>query len=286
MQAMRVKIPAGETRTAEQIREHYEIEKELAARLRNSTKEERVQLYTAVYDEMFRRVPYHPALVSKASEEQARGIAMKQMNLLRRYVRPDMTFLEVGPGDCALSLEMAKHVKKVYAIDVSTVLSDNSKVPDNFELVISDGCSVNVEPGSVDLAYSNQLMEHLHPDDAAEQLQNIYRALKPGAKYICVTPNGLSGPHDVSLYFDTEATGFHLKEYSITELSALFLKQGFTKTWVILGAKGKFFPIPLPMWPFRMLEARLVKMSPEKRTQVARKPIMQLLLMNRIVAQK
>jgi predicted SAM-dependent methyltransferase len=37
-----------------------------------------------------------------------------------------------------------------------------------------------VRAESVDLAYSNQLMEHLHPDDASEQLANVYRALKPG----------------------------------------------------------------------------------------------------------
>ena len=39
-------------------------------------------------------------------------------------------------------------------------------------------------------------------------LANLYRALKPGAVYVCITPNRLSGPHDISLYFDSVATGF------------------------------------------------------------------------------
>ena len=30
----------------------------------------------------------------------------------------------------------------------------------------------------IDLAYSNQLMEHLHPEDAIEQVKDIHRILK------------------------------------------------------------------------------------------------------------
>ena len=74
--------------------------------------------------------------------------------------------------------------------------------------------------GSVDLAFSDQLMEHLHPDDAVEQLRNIHRALKPGGVYVCVTPNRLYGPSDISAFFDDEARGFHLKEYSLDEIRA------------------------------------------------------------------
>jgi hypothetical protein len=64
------------------------------------------------------------------------------------------------------------------------------------------------------VAYSYQLMEHLHPGDALEQLVNIYQALKRDSVYCCVTPNRISGPHDISVYFDTVAQGLHLKEYS------------------------------------------------------------------------
>jgi hypothetical protein len=31
-------------------------------------------------------------------------------------------------------------------------------------------------------------MEHLHPEDAFEQLRNIIRALAPGGRYVCITP--------------------------------------------------------------------------------------------------
>ena len=42
----------GETRSAAQIRAHYDIEKELAGRLRRAGPAERRHLYTEVYDEL------------------------------------------------------------------------------------------------------------------------------------------------------------------------------------------------------------------------------------------
>jgi SAM-dependent methyltransferase len=231
--------------TAAQIQENYEIEKELASRLRDASKEERQSLYSSLYDELFRRVPDHPQLTQKASpEEKNRAIAW-QMKFLKRFLRPGDVFAEVGPGDCALALEAARHAKRVYAIDVSDEITKAAAFPENFELILSDGCAIPVPPGSVQLVYSNQLMEHLHPDDAFEQLENIRRALSPGGIYVCITPNRLAGPHDISCYFDSVAMGFHLKEYTIAEMKVLLKKAGFSKVRTYIGAKGIFLRFPL-----------------------------------------
>lgn len=58
-------ITEKDTRTFEQLKEHYEIEKALADRLRSAGKEERKRLYLVVYDELFKRVPEHPQLIQK-----------------------------------------------------------------------------------------------------------------------------------------------------------------------------------------------------------------------------
>jgi len=63
--------------------------------------------------------------------------------------------------------------------------------------------------------------------------------------YICVTPNRLSGPHDISKYFDVTATRFHLKEYTNTELSDLFKEAGFLKVRAYVGAMGIYVRFPL-----------------------------------------
>jgi hypothetical protein len=87
-------------------------------------------------------------------------------------------------------------------------------------------------------------MEHLHPDDAFEQLRNIAKALAPGGLYVCITPNRLTGPHDVSRHFDREATGFHMKEYTNRELAGVFRAAGFTSASPWMQVKGKSSALP------------------------------------------
>ncbi len=223
-------------RSAEQIRAHYLIEKELAARLRAATKEDRRQLYTTLYDELFIRVPDHPQISLRHTAANQDQLSHR-LTLLRKHLHPNDTYLEIGPGDCSLAVAVARLVRKVYAVDVSHEITKQLELPDNVELIISDGSSIPVTPGSIDVAYSDQLMEHLHPEDAMDQLRNIYASLAPGGRYICFTPNRLSGPHDVSQHFDDVATGFHLKEYSATELVEMFKAVGFRKLQILVGAR-------------------------------------------------
>jgi len=233
-------------RTPEQIREHYEIEKALANQLRVASQTERRTLYSSLYDELYRTVPHHPQLIRKANPEKNKDIVAYQMRNLGAFLKADTTFLEVGPGDCSLSITVAKQVKEVYAVDVSAEIAHQKTFPDNLKLILSDGVSVPVPSNSVDFAYSNQLMEHLHPDDALEQLKNIYQSLAPGGRYLCITPNRLLGPHDISQHFDQVATGFHLKEYTVTELTKLFRDVGFKKIRAYFRIKRfYFYPYPI-----------------------------------------
>jgi len=232
-------------RTPDRLRAHYELEKVLAARLRAASKEDRRHLYRELYDELFQKIADHPQHADRLDPAvRARAVA-KQINLLRRFWNAETTFMEIGAGDCALSVEAAKRVKKVYAVDVSHEITKTVTLSPNVDLILSDGTSLPVPAGSVTLAYSYQLMEHLHPDDAAEQLRNIATALAPGGRYVCLTPNRLSGPHDISQYFDDVATGFHLKEYTAMELEALFLRAGFSSVSAFIGGKGSYVPFPI-----------------------------------------
>ncbi len=232
-------------RTFEQIREHYEIEKELAARLMSASKEERRTLYTELYNELFRRVPSHPQFTCRDSAEQSAKQVEYQLGVIKSLIKSDYTALELGPGTCDLAIRVAGMVKKVYAADVSEKIVERSDTPDNFELVLFDGCDIPLSDSSVDLAYSHQLMEHLHPDDATEQLQSIFRVLKPGGAYICATPQRLSGPHDVSCHFDRVAKGFHLKEYTNIELASIFRAVGFRRVYTLAGANGRYLKTPV-----------------------------------------
>jgi SAM-dependent methyltransferase len=134
---------------------------------------------------------------------------------------------------------------QVYALEVSERIATGAPEPSNLEIVITDGRSVPVAPGTVHVAFSDQLMEHLHPDDATEQLANIHRALAPGGVYLCITPNRLSGPHDISRCFDPVATGFHLREYSNRELAAVMRDAGFATVHSFLTMRGRTVTAPI-----------------------------------------
>jgi 2-polyprenyl-3-methyl-5-hydroxy-6-metoxy-1,4-benzoquinol methylase len=108
-----------ERRSPALLRQHYEVEKELADRLRHATREQRRSLYGQVYDELYQRVPQHPQLTRKVSPELSRAGLVPQLRLLRRYLRPETVLLEIGPGDCALSITLAEQVRQVYGLDVS-----------------------------------------------------------------------------------------------------------------------------------------------------------------------
>lgn len=282
----RVRRPllADETRSVMQVREHYEVEIELAERLRRARREERPLLYGRLYDELFERVTDHPQLTRKNTAEGQRLDVERQLSFLRPHVKAQDVFMEVGAGDCALSRQVANLCWSVYSVDVSPVIAGGQALPVNCEFVLSGGCDVPVPPQSVDVAYSNQLMEHLHPEDAQAQLQSIQQAIRPGGKYVCVTPNRISGPWDVSMYFDEVARGFHLREYSVDELTNLLVRSGFSRVDIYAGGRGVFMRVPKIV--VRVAEALLEKLPYSLRSRLAHWMPVRGLLGLRVVAWK
>jgi len=262
-------------RSAEDIDHHYRVELELAERLRSAPRDERLGLYGEVYDELFRRVPNHPQLTRKVSDAERRAAVTDRVSLLRRFIDPQTVFLEIGAGDGSLTLEVARHARQCYALDVSREILSGVQHP-RVQTVLSDGCSVPVPANSVTLAYSFQVMEHIHPDDALEQLRNLYAVIAPDGSYVCVTPNRLNGPHDVSKFYDPVARGFHLREYTAAELEALFRKVGFREVEAYPRFRGRYIRMPLGIiksfeWLFGLLPYSI-------RNRIGRKPIIQNML--------
>ncbi len=265
-----------DTRPPERLRAHYDVERELADRVRNAGSwEKRREVFATMYDELFTRVPDHPRIAQKRAETAGRENRLRwNLAQLKPYLREGLTFLEVGAGDCALSARIAAQARHVYAVDISD--QHQGTLPANVQVVITDGRRIDAPSQSVDLAFSDQLMEHLHPEDAVEQLREIHRVLKPGGVYLCVTPNRVYGPSDISAFFDDEPRGFHLKEYTLSELCALFARAGFPRTHVYAGARGRF--VRCPGGFVRMAERALMAMPAAVRRRLAdSKPVRALL---------
>jgi SAM-dependent methyltransferase len=273
-------------RSEERLRAHYEVEVELANRLREAPKEERLGLYGRVYDELFERVPDHPQLVRRAEPAEQAAHARSQVDLIRRFLPAGGTYVEIGAGDCATVRGVAEFAGRATAVEVSADIVPPG-LPENVTVAISDGVSVPVEPGSADLVYSNQLMEHLHPDDALEQLRNIVTSLRPGGRYICITPNRLTGPHDISAAFDLEPRGFHLAEYTYGELVTTFRRSGFRRVRVLERVPARLARLgsgaaALPATPYLAIE-RIARALPRG---FVRRPVMRRLLGLNIIAER
>ena len=226
-------IPPSEPRGRETLRRHYELEKTLAERLRCAPKEERRRLYGAVYDELFRRLPDLPRLADDPAA--LHRVVELQARALEPLIRPGAVFLEIGAGAGALALRMASRAGRVYAVEASAQAAAGLAPPENFELVVSGSIRLDMADESVDLAYSCHFLEHLHPDDALEHAAEVRRVLRPDGSYLCVTPNRIWGPHDVSRYFDDVPTGLHLREYSHGDLARLFRRAGFRRAEALGG---------------------------------------------------
>jgi SAM-dependent methyltransferase len=273
-----------DARSPERLRAHYLVERRLADRVRNAgTWEERRAIFATMYDDLFREVPDHPRLAAHRADTEWREKSVSwNLAQLRPYLRPGCTFLEIGAGDCALASRVAREAKQVYAVDISD--QTQGELPANVKLVISDGRSVDVPAGSIDLAFSDQLMEHLHPDDAIDQLRNIHRALKPGGVYVCVTPNRVYGPSDISAFFDDEPRGFHLKEYTLKEIRAIFVAAGFPRSHVYIGARGCFLRCPVML--VSLVEAVLTRLPAPWRRRLSDTKLARALLGLRVAAIK
>lgn len=247
---------------------HYRLERGLADQLRAADKAARRGLYREVYDRLNRESPlYAERRAAPDTRDKARGLA-RLIAFVERFLPREGAVLEIGPGDAALSYALAPRVTEMVAVDVSREALTDAPPPSNFRFLLTDGFGLPVPDGSVVLVISNQLMEHLHPDDAFEQLQSVHRALAPGGAYVCITPSRLTGPHDVSKHFDPVATGLHLKEYTVGELADVFARAGFVAMSAYAGTKGRF--VRLPVWLVRAVEAVVEPLPPKLRRAVAK----------------
>lgn len=230
-------------RTETELKEHLAVERRLAARLASANAEERPRLYGGLYRELFDRLPHHP---QHSADRIAHRFQAPQVALLRKLVPRGAAFVEIGAGDGYTCVELADHCASTTAVDVTDALAPGAEAPANFRFLVTDGVTLDLPDASTDFVYSYQLMEHLHPEDAARQVREIRRVLRPGGVHYCVTPHGATGPHDISKYFQTRTPlGFHLIEYTYASLAKLFLEAGFSRAEPMLVRKSSTARLPL-----------------------------------------
>src|SRR5262245_59143349 len=182
---MKLRKPLPPDRSFEQVRNHYLVEKAIAERLKKASREERKLIYATMYGDLFNQVPDHPRLTQRNDEQLTRAANKSKLEIVSDFLNKSNVFVEFAPGDCRFAIEVAKYVKNVYAVDISDQRSQTDDMPKNFRLIEYDGYSLKeIEENSVDIIFSYNLIEHLHPEDTELHFELAYHILKHGGKYV------------------------------------------------------------------------------------------------------
>jgi len=140
------------------------------------------------------------------------------------YIREGWKVLDIACGIGYGSYLMARAVPSasVLGIDISREALDfaeNHYRCDNNEFMQEDCLQVDLTGRGFDLAVSFETIEHIDGDTIF--FRHIYNALKPGGYFICSTPNQDVRP------FLPEKNPFHLRHYTLGEISELMTSNGF-----------------------------------------------------------
>jgi SAM-dependent methyltransferase len=242
----RKKPPSG--RTPAQVVNHYQVEKAIADRLKRADREERKIIYAGMYDELFARVPDHPRLTAVRDPDSLRRHNEKKLALVERFVNPAAVFVEFAPGDCTFAYLVCGRAGRVVGVDISDQSLPGSPVPPNFTLRVYDGFDPGLPENFADVVFSDQFVEHLHPDDADLHFRMVRTILKPGGSYILRTPHAFHGPFDVSAFFSRVPEGFHLKEWTFAGLRDTLRRSGYTSWRGGFRRRGRYRELPVGLF--------------------------------------
>ncbi|MEA1951510.1 MAG: methyltransferase domain-containing protein [Planctomycetota bacterium] len=174
--------------------------------------------------------PRHAILVLKLLERQK-----------RQNIEP--SFFEIGFGAGELLKSVINHGCPAAGVEASQCLRDQAVAllgPQHAErLVVADLLTHNPahQADPYTLIYWNDVFEHIPPDEIQDYLAKIFDMLAPGGSLVTITPNWHNRPSDATAIHHpprTEARGLHLKEYTLSQVTALLRRAGFNRVEVPL----------------------------------------------------
>ncbi|HEY5532000.1 MAG TPA: methyltransferase domain-containing protein [Candidatus Anoxymicrobiaceae bacterium] len=167
------------------------------------------------------------------------------ISIFRSYgdrVRPCDIVLEIGASNTERTMDLASRCDRVIGVELMP-----ERVPDptfNVKYVAGDWQRLSgiIEPGSVDIAVANQVIEHVTDDLKA--LNELYEVLKPGGMALISTPNRKRLVRALVETFRPEREfpwWEHVREYTEEDFLALLEASKFER-WeihpVVLGIHG------------------------------------------------
>jgi SAM-dependent methyltransferase len=207
----------------------------------------RQRLYKKAYDEIY-------AFYREQGKKSTFGFFEKSYRLYLSFIKNKIV-VDYGCGYGAFTRAVAPHAKAVYGVDASKEVIEKAQQfkKKNVQFLCQQSVELPFTSSSIDFFFSTGVLEHLHPDDAQRHLEEVYRCLVKGGRYVMITPNRYFGPSDVSKHFlkrGAVAQGLHLKEYTYAGIMDIVDQIGFSsvKTPAIVEQSLSMMHMP---WLFR-----------------------------------
>lgn len=210
----------------------------------------------ALYDEFYGTLLQFYGRTAKEDESLAQRIASKdpQVTLFEKELK-GKSIIDFGCGEGYFLMNIQKKIpyKKLTGVDV--FIPDTLKNHPHIQFIASGIIHFRTAE-KFELAFSDNVIEHLSPLDLMDHLRSVYESLLPGGKFILVMPNRLFGPMDVTRILDNsssgriQAQGGHLNESTYHEMVTALKKTGFVDFETVL---------PIPKFKYSTFKNNRIK---------------------------
>jgi SAM-dependent methyltransferase len=215
-----------------QVQRHAELERELTDRILSSAPAKRAQITSEAYSTLYSEIDW---LTDTGGDPDGRR--------WRALLRDNAEVYEIGSGAGKLAMYLNMNGISCVRTDISAERNAKNEFG---ETMVTDGVNLSAfVDQKYDFVISDQVVEHLHPEDIITHFSEARAILKPGGSYIFRAPNARCGPHDLSwvLGFD-KAIFMHLSEFTWHDVVLITKPCGFTSAKAILTLPGTKFAMP------------------------------------------
>lgn len=228
-------IPDSVPLTQDHLRHHLIVEMEVTRELLASSPESRRETFARGYARIYEELWWFNVA------EDAAGETAVDIRPWVAMIGPPCRVYEVGSGQGAMARALARAGYDVVATDISAERGGDRVAEENVTWGETDGVHLDrfAQPRSFGAVISDQMVEHLHPDDFVTHLRTARALLRPRGRYVFKTPHGPTGPYDASLPFGfPTALGTHLHEYSFGERVAALREAGYAQVLAERPSRG------------------------------------------------
>ncbi len=214
-------IPVG----FDKIEYHAKLEGELTDIILNSDRESRPAIVAECYSKLYRELYWLAGTGSDSGAEQWLSLLFNGAQVY-----------EVGSGAGYLSEYLNAHGVDCVRTDISNERTAVRRESGGNPIQSTDGVRLSEYLGgeTFDFVISDQVVEHIHPEDLETHFREALKILVPGGSYIFRAPHALFGPHDLSKIFgEPTAVFMHLHEFCWKDVALIVQHCGYRRAKAI-----------------------------------------------------